>query len=329
MSVRLIRMIKALCLSLSVSLTIASMQAADWEELPPLPEPNGGALCGVVDSRIVVVGGTNWEGGTKNWLRSIHEYDPARRAWTKRPDLPTGPVAYGVSIQDGGAFRFIGGSDGKKALKTIATIDGSGVHFESVPELPSALVLAGGGAIGGSYVIVGGTDDAANVRGLQRTTHVLELIGPRWIVKRMADYPGKPVALLASAVIGDELFVFGGMNAGPADTVVNTNDAFAFSAAKNSWRKLRPLAAATRGLSSVSLDDQSIYLAGGFTDEFRTEAFLYDTKADAYRSAKPLPYAAMVTLVSSGDYLYCLGGEDKMKSRTNKFFRLAVAELLK
>lgn len=329
MSERLIQMIRALYLRLLVSMSIASTQAADWEELPPLPEPNGGGLCGAVDSRIVVVGGTNWEGGVKNWLRSVHEYDPVRRLWTKRADLPTGSVAYGVSIQSGGAFRFIGGSDGTKALKAIGTIEGAGVHFASVPELPSALVLAGGGAIGGSYVIVGGTDDAANVSEVQQTTHVLELVGQHWTVRRMADYPGKPVAVLASAVIGDELFVFGGMNAGLADMVINTADAYAFSAARNSWRKLQPLADATRGLSAVSLDEQNIYLAGGFTDAFRTEAFLYDTKADTYRPAKPLPYAAMVTLVRSGDHLYCLGGEDKMKSRTNKFFRLPVAELLK
>ena len=329
MSEPLIRMIRSLCLSLSLSMAIASSDAADWEELPPLPEPNGGFLCGVVDSRIVVVGGTNWEGGTKHWLRSVHEYDPARRLWTKRPDLREGPVAYGVAIQTGEGFRFIGGSDGTKALKAIGTIEGARIHFASVPELPSALVLAVGGAIGGSYVIVGGTDDAANVGGVQQTTYILELAGQQWTARRMADYPGKPVAVLASAVIGDELFVFGGMNADPAGTVFNTTDAFAFSATRNSWRKLQPLAVATRGMSAVSLDEQNIYLAGGFTEAFTTEAFFYDTKANTYRPAKPLPYAAMVTLVRSGDYVYCVGGEDRMKSRTDKFFRLPVAELLK
>jgi hypothetical protein len=52
-------------------------------------------------------------------------------------------------------------------------------------------------------------------------------------------------------------------------------------------------------------------------------------KTDSYREAKPLPYAAMVALVKCEGFVYCIGGEDKMKSRTDKFFRIPVAELLK
>jgi hypothetical protein len=37
----------------------------------------------------------------------------------------------------------------------------------------------------------------------------------------------------------------------------------------------------------------------------------------------------MVGLVKLGEFVYCLGGEDQMKHRTDKFFRIPVAELLK
>jgi len=52
-------------------------------------------------------------------------------------------------------------------------------------------------------------------------------------------------------------------------------------------------------------------------------------KSDSYRKAIPLPYAAMVGLVKMGEHVYCLGGEDKKQSRTDKFFRIPVADLLK
>ena len=52
-------------------------------------------------------------------------------------------------------------------------------------------------------------------------------------------------------------------------------------------------------------------------------------KRQTYTKAKPLPYAAMVGLVKLDGHVYCLGGEDKQKSRTDKFFRIPLAELLK
>ncbi|MBL9131498.1 MAG: hypothetical protein JNG86_09885 [Verrucomicrobiaceae bacterium] len=112
-------------------------------------------------------------------------------------------------------------------------------------------------------------------------------------------------------------------------TVLNTAEAYAFSPEENVWRKLEPLAIATRGLAAVSLDETHIYIVGGYRDDFTAEAVIYDVKADSYRKATPLPYAAMVGLVRLDGFVYCLGGEDKMKSRTDKFFRIPVAELLK
>jgi hypothetical protein len=50
-------------------------------------------------------------------------------------------------------------------------------------------------------------------------------------------------------------------------------------------------------------------------------------KSDTYSPAKPLPYAAMVGLVVHDGFVYCLGGEDKMKSRTDQFYRIPITEL--
>lgn len=309
---------------------MSSIHAADWEELPPLPEPNGGGLCGAVQGRIVIAGGTNWEGGAKNWLRSSYDYNPARRTWTKRPDIAGGPLAYAVPFQKPGAFGFIGGTDGTRGIRAIGTVDGTGVKLVEIPELPAAVVLSAGGAVGAKYILVGGTDDAANIAGVQRSTHIAELIDGRWSVTRGADYPGKPFAVAASATLGGELFVFGGANwDATGGTAVNATEAHAFSPDRNAWRPLRPLQHPNRGIGAIAIDDRHLYLAGGFTDAFTDEAFLYDTKTDTHRAAKPLPMAAMTPLVLSEGFVYCLGGEDKMKSRTARCFRIPVAELLK
>jgi len=316
MTARLILTTKRLFLSLMM----LSTAHAQWEQLPPLPEPSGGFVCGHEKGKIVVIGGTNWEGGQKNWLRSRHEYDPAKQKWGTTTALQA-PLAYAVSLQNGDKqLLHIGGTDGKKPQS----------DFKGRRQV----VLSAGGSLGGVLegrktpfiVISGGTDDAVNLEGVTSETHSLT---SRGTIKH-ADYPGKPFAVAASAVMGDELFVFGGMNYDKAAKApLNSTEAYAFSPEKNTWRKLKVLDTPNRGLTAVTLDEQHIYLAGGYTDDFTADAFIYDVKADSYRKAKSLPYAAMVGLVKLDGFVYCMGGEDKKQSRTDKFFRISIAELLK
>jgi N-acetylneuraminic acid mutarotase len=324
MNERLILMTKRVLLSC----VMLSTAHAEWEQLPPLPEPNGGFMSGVTNGKIVIVGGTNWEGGTKNWLKAVHEFDPKSLKWDKLQDCVS-PIAYGLSIQRGLCFSFVGGTNGSTAIRALSVAEGKKTRF-MIDELPDSMVLLAGGHVKDQYILVGGTDDAANLAGVTRSTHALARFHDRWQVTRLADYPGKPFATAASAVVGGEQFVFGGMNWDEAaQAVQNTTAAYAFDPAKNAWRTIRPLATPVRGVTAVALDDHRIYIAGGYGEAFTTAAVIYDVKTDSYRKARSLPYAAMVALVKCDGFVYCLGGEDKMKSRTDKFFRIPVAELLK
>ncbi len=314
---------------LLLSCVLLSTAHAEWEALPPLPEPCGGFLCGTHDSKLIIAGGTNWSDGAKNWLKSVRAYDPAAKQWIKMADLEM-PVGYGMPMQRGDTFGFVGGSDGTKAMRLVSQWDGQKIRSESVADLPSPVVLGVGGMVGERMIMVGGTDDAANVAGVQRSTHSLQREGGTWVVSRLADRPGKGFATAASAVVGGELFVFGGLNWDEASQAVqNITASYAFDPVKNAWRTIRPLAQPARGVTAVALDSHQIYIAGGYRDDFTADAVIYDVKADSYRKAQPLPYAAMVALVTLDGFVYCLGGEDKMKSRTDKFFRIPVEELLK
>ncbi len=328
-----------------------AIHAADWQPLPPLPEPNGGFMCGACEGRIVVIGGTNWVGGKKHWLKAVRSFDPASQKWSNSKELES-PLAYAPLFYGGDSFAFLGGFDGEAPSGKFTLVNSSDpVELNLDFDQPKSLVLAAGGAVGDLLVVSGGTNDPANLAGLTKSTYSFQwgtesrsfaLLRVRaaelsqspsrssggFRVSRLADYPGKPFAVAASAVAGSELFVFGGMNYDAATaTPVNATEAYAFSPAKNTWRKLRPLAVANRGMTAVTLDDQHLYLAGGYTSDFTADAFIYDVKSDTYARAKPLPYAAMVSLVKLGDYLYCLGGEDKKQSRTDKCHRIPLDAL--
>jgi N-acetylneuraminic acid mutarotase len=135
-----------------------------------------------------------------------------------------------------------------------------------------------------------------------------------------------------AAAVGNRLFVFGGGRWDPmAKTVVNHSTAYAYSVAARRWDTLPPLPYPVRGMTAAALDERHIFLAGGYRNddiEFVTDAFIFDVETKVYAPTKALPYAAMVNLVKSGDWLYCLGGEDRKKHRTDAAFRIPWQDLL-
>ncbi len=185
--------------------------------------------------------------------------------------------------------------------------------------------------VGDELIVVGGTDDVANVVGFRRDALA-------WNVRTGAQrtlplYPGQPLGIAASAVVGEEVFVFGGASWIAAGAkVVNLADAFVFSVSRNTWRRLKPLPRGGRALAAVPLDANRIYLAGGVqegTEGFSAQAMIYHIAEDRYTAAVPLPYRAYVNLVLCDGFVYCLGGEDQARHRTDLVCRISVAALLK
>ena len=64
-----------------------------WRESTPMPEPRSGYAAGALDGRLVLAGGTYWEGTKGNWTKKIftpatHAFDPVSQQWQKLPDAP-------------------------------------------------------------------------------------------------------------------------------------------------------------------------------------------------------------------------------------------------
>jgi hypothetical protein len=306
-----------------------------WEKLPPLPEPNGGFVCGEDHGRVVVAGGTNWAGGRKNWLRAVHVLDPVKLSWETVNELGQ-PLAYGVAgrsakgMMAGGALVIMGGYTGEQGfLRQVWMENGSRLVRDALPA-EAARALSAGGWIDGEMILCGGSRDPADLAGARRDTLAVDARGN---VRKLADRPGPGFVTAASAVTANQLFVFGGAAwDATRETVRNLADASAFRPADNAWRQLRTLPFAVRGCTAAALSEGRIYLAGGYKsdeDGFTDEAWIYDIGRDEYRPARALPYRAMVSLVVCDGFLYCLGGEDKKQSRTDAAFRIAITDLLK
>jgi N-acetylneuraminic acid mutarotase len=300
--------------------------AHSWQMLTPLPAPNGGFISGEVDGKIVVLGGTNWEGGKKNWLNTVYQFDPATSAWSTLEPLTT-PLAYGIGANVNGVFVVVGGTTGLEPWRGVVRVGNGRLtsSAEGGPSMPA--VLSAGGAIAGELIVAGGTDDAANVKGLSRAAAALDLKTGRTRV--LPEFPGLGFGTAACVAVGGELFIFAGANWNvSANKVKNSVEAWAFSAARGAWRHLKPYPISARGVTAVALDEHRIYLAGGFvTEDFTDHAFIYNIVTDSYTPAAVLPYKGQVGLVRCGEYVYCIGGEDRMKHRSDAVFRIKGTDL--
>lgn len=325
-------------------LAAGTSQAAGWEKLPPLPEPVGGSVVESHQGRVIIAGGTNWKDGTKRWLDKVRAFDPATMKWETWKDLDR-PVAYTVSgiwnePMKTSTLVFGGGIDAEGMQSTVQTLKDGQFTARQV-EMPANAVLCAGGVHGRTMVFAGGAPDTLQIAKAGTDTWSVDL--ETLAVTTLAPHPGKPFVTSGHCMdLFGRLYVFGGGTWDEkAQTVVNLDEAHAFDARKNEWKKLRPLPYAARGMTAVALYQEKpeggsivkpfVYLAGGYKSDaegFTNAAWLYDTSKDRYRPAPPLPYKAMVALVVHEGFVYCLGGEDKKQSRTDAFFRIKVEELM-
>jgi N-acetylneuraminic acid mutarotase len=239
-------------------------------------------------------------------------------------------LADGVTGQDGGTVWFASGSSGTTTHRSLWKMD-QGFTPQLVAPLDRGVVYAASALIGSTLYAVGGTDDQAGIERVANTFLAIDV--KTGAIKRLSDYPEAGLTTGTAAAVGDRLLVFGGARWDPVEKkVVNHSSAHAYSVTQNRWESLPPLPHPGRGYSAVKLDDRHILVAGGYrndTVEFVADAFVYNVDSRTFTATNPLPYAAMVSLVKSGDWLYCIGGEDRKRHRTDAFYRIRWRELLR
>ena len=307
----------------------ANANAGTWQKLPPLPESNGGFICADWEGRVLILGGTNWVGDEKKWLAGVHQFDPVGQRWESLSPLAQ-PLAHALVGSTTSGLVIAGGSTGSSPFKGLLRLEQGQVIVKDSPILASPAVASAGGLVGEELIVVGGTDDVANVAGFRRDTFAWNVrTGEQRVLQ---PYPGPALGITASVVVGNELLVFGGASwDAAARKVTNLSGAYAFSPGGDRWRDLRVMPCGVRALAAVQLDANRIYLAGGVRNDAEgttDQAWIYELAEDRYTPAVPLPYRAYVGLVRSGGFVYCLGGEDKGKHRTDAVYRIGVADLV-
>jgi N-acetylneuraminate epimerase len=309
--------------------TLTVTHAATWEAVPPLPESAAGFVAGCVNGKIIVAGGTNWRDGVKRWLDTVWMFDPVTNEWTSGPNL-LHPVAYAAFASDGTRLHFAGGTGGKQGRKEIYALDAN-LQIHPLGELPKPVVFAGGAMHQGRLFIVGGMtdpDDWSTGSNQLFEVNVSEGCATDLDSLKLLQHPLGIPAVIANAA---GIHTFTGAWVDEDQAAHNVADAFTYSLASKSWKKIADYPEAIRGVFSVQLDEHRIYLAGGYgtdAEGFVAKAWIYDLRTNHYTPAAPLPLKVNTTFVRCGDFIYLLGGEDQKKHRSAACWRIRIKDLL-
>ena len=295
-----------------------AMSTIEWSERQPMPRAAAGGAAAFLGKELVIAGGTAWDGDVKLWLQDVQVYNPVSNRWSHGPKLPE-PLAYGPFTSSATGLEIFGGTDGKTVHRTSWKLDAAKKSWVQTGSVPADVLLGRAARVGDSVFLFGGCPDAADLTACSDAVWHRNGDG-MW--RRVSAIPGGALAMLAIAVSGSAIYIFGGCSMAPGGKVTNHTKAYRYDSSANQWKSIRELPAGNRGLSAVASGESSIYLFGGYTDsEFTSDVLLYDVGKDTYRRMNPMPVGLLgIEFVSNGRKMYGAGGEDRMRSRSARLF---------
>jgi N-acetylneuraminic acid mutarotase len=229
-----------------------------WTKSAPLPEPRANYAAGVIDGKLVVAGGTYWQGSKGRWTKklfssSTHAFDPVTQMWERLPDLPT-PLACAASTVLENKLFVLGGYTGSATSRKIFTLSKEGERYvwRVFADLPFPRVFATAASNGRRLYLLGG-------------------------VTRFEPYDEKGTCCTSKTAT---------MTCLALDTGEMTKG----------WRQLAPIPGARRWFFSSLLDRNSIWIFGGRFQEDAggpiskfNHVFRYDIWANRWEAMPPLP----------------------------------------
>ena len=289
-----------------------------WHEAAPLPQARAGFAAGILGGQMIVAGGTYWSGADKIFDRRVDSYSPHCDCWSPRPAMPVA-VSNTASVVVDDTLFVLGGGAAAGASREVYSFDGSIWRHRDDMRLPEprwgGLALMADRQI---YVLVGAKRAADTMSGLA-TGWTWDVDRPKTGWRPMPVFPGAPRISAGATLFQGKLLVIGGLQADQAE-LRNLEDIWEYNPRTGHWRRLDDLPEGRRAMAVASSSD-GVLLAGGYTDDFRTDtAMVFGVRSG---SAAPMPVAiADAPILTMGGRWYITGGETAPHRRNGRtFFR--------
>jgi serine/threonine protein kinase/N-acetylneuraminic acid mutarotase len=274
--------------------------AADtWTTMPPLPQGRSDFGLAVADARLVAVGGM-YSGRV---LKDVSAFDLTAATWTDLPDM--GTARHGLAVAAVGKTVYaVGGAtgagddqltDSAEALKLAPRRPQPAAKWRSLPDAPTARLMAAWTVLDGKIWIAGG------LRGGETLTDV-ETYDAR--TGEWQTQPPLPIPLnhATGATYHGAFVVIGGTEESVADA---SNKVFTFRDGK--WSELPPLKFARAAPAAAVVGDKLVVVGGQNDKQLVPQTEVFDGQSWSQATDVPTPREHLAA-VSDGVYVYTIGG---------------------
>lgn len=307
-------------------MTTLIARAVEWEALPSLPSGAGNFIAGAIGEDLILAGGISWKSDVKEWRDTILRFDATEKKWCEIGNLPQ-PLAYASFGQTKKGLFFVGGSDGKTTSRKVQFLNQQ-MESQAIAELPQPLCYSAFAIADHTLFVVSGGSDVNDLKTLTNLFYSVDLKTGK--ATSLPAFPGGNLIVPTASIIGDQLYVFTGATFDSTNNrALNSDAAYAYSIAEKKWRRIKSYPFPVRGLASCALNDRYILLGGGYAENFTDAAFIYDTKTDSYLQTELMPFVAAANFIKVGGFIYWMGGEDKMRHRSDLAFRIRWKDLVR
>lgn len=282
----------------------APENSLQWQQMADLPRPVAGYMAGVVQGKMLLVGGSYWENKKKHWSDLVQVFDPKANSWQNAAPLPEPRSdAASASLHDK-LYIFGGGAESNVRRDALVLDHGT---WKPVPaaELPEPRLYAVAIALQDSIYLLGGIAKAGDYKNMSNAFWRWSEKSHGWEVLPALPGPGR--ISHAMAVIDGEIYVFGGAGSGAQD-VENLKDVYKFNPKAKTWTRLPDLPAANRAWWAVGLPHRALLLAG-YTDNFVREVRVYDLKTGVQATTALPQGLADTKFFRVGNVVVGAGGE--------------------
>jgi len=279
----------------------ASAVQITWEELPPLPNPDGvaGPFVGVHGDALIVAGGANfpkpvWE-TEKVFHDAVHVLVREEKEGKQEYHWEDGfrlerPIAYGASVSTNRGVICIGGNDACRAYADVFRLrwnpDTQLVDQEMLPSLPGPCSNACAAVLEGRVYLAAGTS------GLDLGTATADFLcldlgsgNPAWERLPACPWPSRAFAIAVAQHNGVDacMYIFSGRRVNESSETEFLKDTWEFNPARGGSDAWRRCADAPRcimaGAGIPSGQNDILILAGADEKHFH--------EADALKDAHP------------------------------------------
>ncbi|QHP88074.1 Kelch repeat-containing protein [Mycolicibacterium monacense] len=272
-----------------------------WRLGAAMPTPRQMSAAASDDRLVYVVGGTT---GSAD-LATVEAYDPAADTWTDLPPLPQPRSDFGAASADGRLVA-VGGESAGQELGSVVALDFVARTWSPLPDMTGprrGMAVAGVGRT--VYAIGGATGDGA----VTASAESLKLAARRpQPVAQWRTLPDAPTArlMMAWTVLGDTIWVAGGMSHGESLQTVESYDT-----RTGTWQPQPPLPIPLHHATAATYRGEVVVL-GGATDSIADASNkVFAFRDGAWVDLPPLQHARVAGAAAVvGDQLVVVGGQD-------------------